>query len=220
MWEDLKGRIDLILDGGEVGIGLESTIVDVSGSVPALLRPGYISEETLRKVLGKLAVDAASVGPADVGSHPKAPGMKYRHYAPKAPMILVRGDPARVEKAVCYHVKEALRAGEDVGILCALESLPLYRGRLGADCASCPQSCGMSCECRAVEKKGDGRLVLAAAGARRRPEEIAHNLYDTLRSFDRAGVRRIFSECFEDGSLGGAVMNRLKKAAGYHLMDV
>ncbi len=78
----------------------------------------------------------------------------------------------------------------------------------------------MSCECRGTEKKGDGRLVLAAAGARQRPEEIAHNLYDVLRFFDSVRVGRIFSECFEDGELAGAVMNRLEKAAGYHRMDV
>ena len=220
VWEDMKGRIDLILDGGEVGIGLESTIVDVTGPVPALLRPGYISEQMLQEALGRITVDAASIGPVSAGLRPKAPGMKYRHYAPEAPLTLVRGEPARVEKAICFHVKEALLAGEDVGVLCALESLPLYRGRLGADCSSCPQLREMSCECRGPEKKGDGRLVLAAAGARQRPEEIAHNLYDVLRFFDSVRVGRIFSECFEDGELAGAVMNRLEKAAGYHRMDV
>ena len=86
--EDMDGRIDMIVDGGEVGIGVESTIVDVTGEIPTILRPGYITEEMLRNVVGEVDVDPAVAGSVSAEIKPKAPGMKYRHYAPKAPMGL------------------------------------------------------------------------------------------------------------------------------------
>ena len=109
--EDMDGRIDMILDGGEVGIGLESTIIDVSGSQPSLLRPGFISEEMLAQVLENLTVDDASMGPVGSDMHPKAPGMKYRHYAPRAQMTIVRGGTQVVEAQICHLAQEAVRAG-------------------------------------------------------------------------------------------------------------
>ena len=78
----------MIVDGGEVGIGVESTIVDVTGEIPTILRPGYITEEMLRNVVGEVDVDPAVAGSVSAEIKPKAPGMKYRHYAPKAPMVL------------------------------------------------------------------------------------------------------------------------------------
>ena len=84
--EDMDGKIEMILDGGQVGIGVESTIVDVSGPVPTLLRPGAVTLEMLRETLGQVEVDPAILGPVKGDVKPKAPGMKYRHYAPKADM--------------------------------------------------------------------------------------------------------------------------------------
>lgn len=218
--EDMDGRIDMLLDGGPVGIGLESTIIDVSGREPSLLRPGFISEEMLKRTLRRLSVDAASVGPADPGRHPKAPGMKYRHYAPEAPMTIVQGPAAMVEKTICYHAREALLAGKSVGVLCATESLLTYRRRLGADCTACRHGgLAASCICRPAEG-GDAKLLLTVLGSRQEPESIARNLYDALRTFDSEGAREIYSESFDEGQLGGAIMNRLKKAAGYHILEV
>jgi len=195
----MDGRIDMILDGDEVGIGLESTIIDVTSEVPALLRPGFISEDMLREVLGRMEVDAVSMGPMAADSHPKAPGMKYRHYAPRADMTILRGEAGEVENRICSLVKQALAEGKRVGVICTQESQPVYRERLTV---------------RA------GCLDLAVIGTRFDPSTIAHNLFDVLRSFDDAGVDVIFSESFEEGQLGGAIMNRLKKAAGYHIVDV
>lgn len=194
--EDLDGQIDMILDGGQVGIGLESTIIDVTGEIPSLLRPGFISEEMLRETLGDMAVDAASVGPMSPDAHPKAPGMKYRHYAPKADMCIIRGCHEGTEQEIGRLAAEALTAGKKVGILCAAESLPYYEGKFSA-----------------WEEK---RICLINAGSREDPGAVAHNLFDALRSFDDAGVDVIYSEAFENGQLGGAIMNRLQKAAGYH----
>ena len=190
----------MILDGGEVGIGLESTIIDVTGEVPSLLRPGFISEEMLKDVLGQVEVDAASVGPMDPEAQPKAPGMKYRHYAPKADMTIIRGSQDKVIETICEKAARALQRGKKVGIVCTEESLPVYQERL-----------------RTVT---DGELDLAVIGSRRDPSTIAHNLFDVLRSFDGQQVDRIYSESFEGGQLGDAIMNRLKKAAGYHIIDV
>ncbi|MBP3700311.1 MAG: threonylcarbamoyl-AMP synthase [Lachnospiraceae bacterium] len=201
VYEDMNGRIDMILDGGEVGIGLESTIIDVTSETPSLLRPGFISEEMLRDVLGQVEVDAASVGPIDPEAHPKAPGMKYRHYAPKADMSIIRGPQEAVVDRICVMAARALGKGKKVGIVCTEESLEIYRERLAGI--------------------GEAALLdLAVIGSRREPATIAHNLFDVLRSFDGRQVDRIYSESFEGGQLGDAIMNRLKKAAGYHIVDV
>lgn len=198
--EDLDGEIEMILDGGPVGIGLESTIIDVTGEIPSLLRPGFISEEMLRALLGEMTVDAASVGPMSPDAHPKAPGMKYRHYAPKAEMSIVAGCHEGTEQEIGRLASLALAEGRKVGILCAAESLPYYEGMFGG--------------------YGEDRICLVKAGSREDPSSIAHNLFDALRSFDSAAVDVIYSEAFEEGQLGGAIMNRLRKAAGYHVIHL
>lgn len=198
--EDLDGEIEMILDGGEVGIGLESTIIDVTGQTPSLLRPGFISEEMLREVLGEITVDAASVGPISPDAHPKAPGMKYRHYAPKAEMSVIRGCHEGTEQEIGRLAAASAADGKKVGILCAAESLPYYEGVLSS--------------------WGESRICLVNVGSREDPDSVAHNLFDALRSFDHAGVDVIYSEAFEDGQLGGAIMNRLRKAAGYRVITL
>ncbi|MCR5250168.1 MAG: threonylcarbamoyl-AMP synthase [Lachnospiraceae bacterium] len=126
VWEDLNGRIDAILDGGEVGIGVESTIVDLSGEVPTILRPGYITEEMLSRVLGEVSVDPTLMHP-DATARPKAPGMRYRHYAPKGSMQLVEGEAADVTAEINRRIRESsLRCG----VLCTDETKALYEGGL------------------------------------------------------------------------------------------
>ena len=109
--QDMNGRIDMILDGGPAGIGLESTIVDMSGEIPTILRPGYISREMLRETVGQVEVDQALIR-EDSGIRPKAPGMKYRHYAPKAPVTVFDGAPSRT----AAHIAGLLQPGD--GVLC------------------------------------------------------------------------------------------------------
>ena len=108
--QDMNGRIDMILDGGPAGIGLESTIVDMSGEIPTILRPGYISREMLRETVGQVEVDQALIR-EDSGIRPKAPGMKYRHYAPKAELKIVEGSPEAVVRAINRYIEEGGKNG-------------------------------------------------------------------------------------------------------------
>ncbi len=188
--EDMNGKIDMILDGGSVGIGLESTIIDLSEEIPTILRPGFITQQMLADVIGRVEIDAALI---DNNSkvHPKAPGMKYRHYAPKANMILIRGEKEKVAEKIRQLVEEELKEGRTPGILCAEETAHLY-----------PE--GM------IKKIGTLREELT----------ISRHLYGALREFDEEKVSSIFSETFETPVLGTAIMNRLMKAAGHQLIEV
>jgi len=195
VYQDLCGRIPMILDGGESDIGLESTIVDVSGSLPLVLRPGYIGLEKLQAVLGSVAMDPAVWKGVKEGEKPRAPGMKYRHYAPQVPVTLIEGDD--ISRAACILEKaaDAGKAGERIGALVCRETLPLYE--------NAPDS-----------------LVLFPLGERSRDEEIAHHLFAVLRSLDRFGLYHVYSETFEGGPLGEAIMNRLRKAAAFDIISL
>lgn len=189
--EDMDGKIEMIIDSGEVGIGVESTIVDVSGTVPMLLRPGAITMEMLRETLGEVEIDPAILGPMSADVKPKAPGMKYRHYAPQAEMTLVEGEMEHVTAFINQEAKLALEAGLKVGIICTEESRESYE-----------------------------QGILKVIGSRENEESVAHNLFAVLREFDDQKVDCIFSESFSKDRLGQAIMNRLCKAAGYHIVRV
>ena len=168
---------------------MESTIVDVSGPVPTLLRPGAVTLEMLRETLGQVEVDPAILGPVKGDVKPKAPGMKYRHYAPKADMALVEGAMEDVVDYINREAAKAMGARKRVGIICTRESRDLY-----------PQG------------------LLEVIGSRSQEETVAHNLFAVLRDFDDRQVDCIFSESFSEDQLGQAIMNRLCKAAGYHIV--
>ena len=199
VYQDMNGKIEMILDGGAVGIGVESTIVDVSGPVPMLLRPGAITIEMLRETVGQVEIDPAIQGPMAANVKPKAPGMKYRHYAPKAELVLVEEKNPETKEVISDRVieeinllaKSRLDQGQKVGIICTEETRDCY-----------PQG------------------MVRSLGFRSRPETIAHNLFAVLREFDDLGVDYIYSESFPKDHLGQAIMNRLTKAAGYHILDV
>ena len=188
--EDLNGRIEMILDGGEVGIGLESTIVDMTVSPPVILRPGFINEEMLNQVLDEVTMDRGLLNQGDV--RPKAPGMKYRHYAPKAEMTLIEGEEAKVAKKILELAEQAARDGKKVGIITCKEHEHWYR---------------------------ESGAILKIAGSLEQEETIAHNLYRILREFDEEDAEVIFAEAFETPNMGTAIMNRLQKAAGHKIID-
>ena len=125
MREDMDGKIDAIVDGGPCSVGVESTIIDLTCTPPRLLRPGGISLEQLRAVLGQVDVDPAVTRLLGAGEKPKAPGMKYRHYAPKAPVTVVSGDPKTAAEYIAAHA-----APED-GVICFDEFMPLFTSRTG-----------------------------------------------------------------------------------------
>lgn len=191
VYQDMNGRIELILDGGPVGIGVESTIVDVTEEIPVLLRPGAITMEMLEETVGEVHIDPAILGPMSADVRPKAPGMKYRHYAPKAELTLVEGDTEAVVRTINTLAQEKLEAGKKVGIICTDETRDCYPA-------------GM----------------IRSIGERSREETVAHNLYAVLREFDDLGAESIYSEGFSEDHLGQAIMNRLNKAAGYHILKV
>ena len=188
--EDLDGRIEMILDGGPVGIGLESTIVDLSEGVPTFLRPGYINQQMLEEVIGKTEIDRAILSD-DSGIKPKAPGMKYRHYAPKASLTIVEGEQEKVTAKINELLKEGEAAGEKIGVIASTETAADYLGG-----------------------------IVRTIGSRSDELSISRHLFGILRDFDTLQVDRIYSESFETPQMGQAIMNRLMKAAGHQVMEV
>lgn len=186
---DLDGKIPLILDGGPCTVGLESTVLDVSGEVPAILRPGGVTQENLAELLGPVEVARLREG-----EKPKSPGMKYRHYAPQARMILFRGNRARLLAAMTERFARARAEGLRVGILCLEESAAELR-----------------------ELDPDFLFVL---GSFDRPQEVAARLFAGLRLCDRQRLDLILTEGIEEEGLGAAVMNRMVKAAGHQLVEL
>ncbi len=187
---DMEGRIPMILDGGPVGIGIESTIVDFSEGVPTILRPGYITEEMMGELIGEVRVDPGLSGHEE-NVRPKAPGMKYRHYAPRAPLILVKGREADVIEKINHLVREAADRGMKAGIIGTEETCARYR---------------------------EG--IVKCIGTRRQEATIAQHLYEILREFDDLDVDIIYSESFSDAGIGQAIMNRMLKAAGHRVLEV
>ena len=203
VWQDMNGRIEMIIDGGPVGIGVESTIVDVSSAVPAVLRPGAITMEMLEAVLGDVSVDPAILGPLSADVRPKAPGMKYKHYAPKADLTLVEPEDVDRENGLDEKQLQAM-----IG-----KVRELSRGKIEAGCRV-----GVICTDESRHCYTDG--AVRSIGERKSQASVAHNLYALLREFDDLGVDYIFSESFPKDHLGQAIMNRLSKAAGYKIVKV
>lgn len=184
MMEDMAGKIDGIVDGGACAVGVESTIIDLTVTPPRLLRPGGLPLEELQAVLGEVQVDKAVVSKLAEGEKPKAPGMAYRHYAPKAPVTVVSGAPIRSAAYIAGHLSEK------TGVICFNEFAPLFMGHV-------------------THKLGSTEDKLAQA----------QRVFDALRAFDETDVTEIYAQCPDDAGLGLAVANRLKKAAGFHVID-
>ena len=183
--EDMWGKIDGIVDGGPCQVGVESTIIDLTVTPPQLLRPGGLPLESLRDALGEVTVDKAVTQKMNDGEKPRAPGMKYRHYAPKAPVTVVTGDPAASAQYIQAHLPEG------AGVICFTEYKVLFPGRSIHDLGP------------AADK-----------------EEQARRVFDALREFDHEAVTEIYAQCPDTAGLGLAVANRLKKAAGFHVIEV
>ena len=190
--EDLDGRIDIIIDGGSPDIGIESTIVDASGSKAVILRPGYITKDMLKDVLCDVSTDPAIEGilpQKDIVA--KAPGMKYRHYAPKGQLLIVEGSPDRVARKINSLVSEKDTEGYKTAVIATDETKDKYK-------------------CN----------IIKSIGTRKSENSIAASLYNILREMDYMEVQYIYSESFGAGILGGAVMNRMLKAAAGHIIQV
>ncbi|MBP3577761.1 MAG: threonylcarbamoyl-AMP synthase [Lachnospiraceae bacterium] len=190
--EDLSGRIEMIVDGGDSDIGLESSIIDLSGEVPMILRPGYITKEDFEQIVAEVEYDGAVLATSPQESVvAKAPGMKYRHYAPKGQITIVEGDKVAVVEKINHLVAGQEAKGVRVAVLCAEETKAQYR-------------------CNYVY----------SLGSLKSEKEIAAHLFAALRSFDTEQLEIIYSESFEGTKLARAIMNRLRKAAGYQTLQV
>ena len=230
VFEDLGGRIEGILEDGAVGIGVESTIVDLSEDCPTLLRPGAITIEDLEEVLGeKVAIDPTLLGKSMAeGFTPKAPGMKYRHYAPKAEMILfkkkeedeTRSGQEEIAKFILSYGEKELSDCPEKEVKKSVAKAILSYGE--KELSVSPEKriwilCG---EDTASLYEGDGRFTVQILGRREEPLSMTHNLFRLLRKADEEGVELILGECYSEEGVGFALMNRLKKAAGQRILYV
>jgi len=188
--EDLSGRVDLILDAGPTNVGVESTVIDMTKNPPVILRPGGTTSEELRKVLSRLWLHQSVRAAKEIKvEHPLSPGMKYRHYAPKAEMILVEGEREATMRKVREIAGEYERTGKCVGILTFEE------GKIAYD-----------------------QAIVKSLGSRSDLKMAAKRVFGLLREFDRDGVDVIVAEAMPEKGLGLAIMNRLKKASGYRIV--
>ncbi|QRG67398.1 L-threonylcarbamoyladenylate synthase [Brevibacillus choshinensis] len=184
---DLEGRVAGVVDGGATGVGLESTVIDVTVEPPVILRPGGITREQLEEVIGSVDLDPSfQAGAAET---PRAPGMKYTHYAPEGEMWLVEGGEERVRVKMADMLHEAKQHGRRTGVLATEETAAYWRANPDAD-------------------------IVLSVGSRTDLGEVAHQLYAVLREFDNLKAQFIVGETFSREGLGMAVMNRLEKAAG------
>ena len=183
--EDMWGRIDGIIDGGACEIGLESTIIDCSGNSPILLRPGYITKEDFADLMGDFTRQY------EAKERPKAPGMKYKHYAPAGELFIIRGKKRQVQEYIKAKSKEYQSQGISVGILTTKDDVSWYKSDL-----------------------------TISLGSLDNEKEIASRLFDSLRQMDGHQIQIILSEVFDTPRLGEAIMNRLEKAAGFKIIDL
>ena len=167
-------------------MGLESTVLDLTKRVPAVLRPGGVTLEALRGLLGEVRVDAAALAPLESAAVPRSPGMKYKHYAPDADLVIVAGPEEARAALACRLYDEAAAAGERAVVLAPAER----------------------------EKRCAPR-TFRALGAENDPHSAAARLFAALRELDAQGFERIIAEAVEAEGIGLAVMNRLYRAAGF-----
>lgn len=183
--EDMGGKITCILDGGETGVGLESTVIDLTDIIPVILRPGGITIEQIRDELSNVEIDPALFGNEDKSLVPKSPGQKYRHYAPKAEMIVYIGQRENRVKEMLSKAKEEKILGKNVGILLFEENKEQFKN-----------------------------FTTIVMGSEKDKQRIAHGLFDALRKLDELDVDIILCEGIDEDNIGMAIMNRLEKASG------
>ena len=189
--EDLNGRVDYIIGGESSDIGVESTIIDCTVNPPLILRPGGITLEMLREIDSNIDIDKALKSKPSADLKPKAPGMKYRHYAPKAHLKIIRGKNEKTIEIIREMLENYIEKNSEVAVLTTDENLNRF-------------------------DKGN----IISLGSEKDLNQIAKNLFEALRKCDDLGVQYILCQGFEEKGVGVAIMNRLSKAAGYDIIDV
>jgi len=191
VYEDMKGKIPLILDGGPCRVGLESTVLTLCTAPPRVLRPGGVTPEMIEAVIGRTEVDGSALKALAEGEKAASPGMMYRHYAPKAPVTVVGGEPDRVAGKIMELYDAAVEEGRNPAVLARVGNLQLYGGR--------------------------NAYALGVDGS---AESVGCALYETLRLVDADSRTDAFAEAVEPVGFGLAVMNRLLRAAGFNYIQV
>ena len=191
VYKDLAGRIEVILDGGPTEVGVESTVLDLTSRIPTILRPGGVTYEQLKDVLNQVEVHPVARAEKKMDVEARAPGMKYKHYAPRAEVILVEGDLNHMVQKVRELITEYSEKGVKIGVLASAETAHLYT-------------------------QGNIKIV----GTRKNLRTVAKNLFDVLRAFDEDGVDLIIAEGVSTREIGLAIMNRLRKSAGFNIVRV
>jgi L-threonylcarbamoyladenylate synthase len=189
--DDLDGKIEMVVDAGSSRVGLESTVLDVTVEPPVLLRPGGITPKQIEDIIGHIEIDKTILGKVTLDNIPKSPGMKYKHYAPKAHVIIVKGNINNQVKKILDVAEEKKNEGKKVGICATDQTLEKYEG-----------------------------YEAVSIGDRNKPETIAARLFSLLREFDDRGVEVILAEAVDEKGVGLAIMNRMVKAAGYDIIQV
>lgn len=189
--EDLSGKVDYIIGGDKSKIGLESTIIDCTVYPPCVLRPGGITLEQLKEIDEKIYIDPFVMKKSEQNIAPKAPGMKYRHYAPKAPVKIIEGDLQKTIVKINEMVQNYKEEHKTIGIMVTSETFDLYENEF-----------------------------IVSLGSRSDLNSIAQNLFEALRFLDDKQVDLILCEGFEEKGVGIAIMNRLRKSAGYDIIKV
>lgn len=181
--EDLVGRVDMIIDGGSTGIGIESTVLDLSENIPRILRPGSVTREDLEKIIPNIEVEVSIIDEEEK-TRPKSPGQKYKHYAPRAEMFLFTGDLENIIETIKKKAGEYEKKEKKTGIMCTDETKKHYEG-----------------------------FLALSLGSREKPETIGQNLFKALRLLDEENVDIILAEAIESSNIGLAIMNRMIKAS-------
>ncbi len=217
VYEDMDGRIPMILDGGSADVGVESTVLDMTGKVPVILRPGGVTYEMLSEVLGHVEIDSGVLAPIDKDQQVKSPGMKYKHYAPDAPVTIYQGDVEELVSNIARAALENILQGKKVGILATDETREFYTLD---KIISCLESSKDTSEGAIKRDIGDDLLKVISLGSRNNLSDIAASLFSTLRTFDQLEVDIIFAEGVDRKDQGLAIMNRMARAAGFHIVYV
>ena len=200
VWADLAGRIEMLVDGGPAGIGVESTVLDITSWPPLVLRPGGVSVEELRHIVPGVTVlpqYGTGVAEGDAQAGPaRSPGLRHQHYSPRAHLWLFTGEWEDQTQAIARRARAEAEAGRRVGLLISAETAQVA-AKVGI-----PET-----------------AVIAEAGSRFCLASVASRLFDAMRRLDGEGVHIILAESYDTAGVGLAVMNRLVRSAGGRLVD-
>ncbi len=192
VFDDLQGKIDAIIDGGDCDFGVESTVIDMTGANPIILRPGFVTYEMIKEILPETSIDSSLIENKEISS-PKSPGMKYKHYAPTCDIFVITSTNINnIQKNINLLAVEAFNNNEKIGILATTQTLEFY---------------------------DSSKYFVYNLGDRENLQEISRNLFNSFRIMEQNNITKVFAEDIGNENEALAIMNRLKKASGYKILN-